>query len=362
MNLFAQDNFSDSKIKYENVDVGWQLFYDILKNYFDGPVIKSVYKVGGTAAHSENFKITLNDGNAEKEVLVRKHKTLQASQIEFYSGLAHRLRKLEAKMVVPFKTIANEWMVIIGGEYYQVYRFILAEHFYPSEDSFCSIAKALAQLHLAFNALDSSDLVRINTLSQHGDLYFNVIKTYSEKDFINLQNIINKRSEQTEIDKEVLSRIPYFIGAVKEVKNQEQDIENLSKQIIHSDTHPHNFLIKNNDVEAILDLGGMRVSQQARDVAHAIYRLGRQFFVHNVKEQTEGNAIKLKDVFIESYKKVKNLSDKEMEMMPYLLKDEFIRKNLFVLNGVYKQNNRAWASNLSKFLIAMDEIKFFWPS
>ena len=68
---------------------------------------------------------------------------------------------------------------------------------------------------------------------------------------------------------------------------------------------------------------------------------------------------KLKDMFIESYNEVKNLLDKEKEMMPYLLKDEFIRKNLFVLNGVYKQNNRVWASNLSKFLIAMDEIKFF---
>ena len=91
------------------------------------------------------------------------------------------MNKFGAKVIVPLKTIAGEWMVVVEDEYYQVYKFISAEHFYPSMKSFCSVAKAIAQLHLAFNALDSSDFDRIQTLSHHGDLYFNVIETYSKK-------------------------------------------------------------------------------------------------------------------------------------------------------------------------------------
>lgn len=360
MNLFLPDNFSDPKVKYEIIDTRFSIFHQILKNYFDNFIIHSILKVGGTAAHSENYKVIYSRQNQLSEVLVRKHKTLQANQIEFYSHLSNKLYQAGAQVSAPLKTRSGDWIMIWENNYYQLYNFIDAEHFYPQDRDFSCVAQVLARLHLAFNDFDVSDLKLISNISQQGNLYFNVIATYSEKDFIDLRDIINNKSVLTSTDLDVLNEIPNFIRIVKEINKLWPDIEKLPKQIIHSDTHPHNFLLQDNEVKAILDLGGMRISQQARDVAHAIYRLGRQFFVHKILASTKQNAQYLTQLFIKKYSEIKFLSPAEIELMPYLLQDEFIRKNLFVLNGIYKCDNHAWADNLSKFLVAPAEINFFW--
>ena len=137
-------------------------------------------------------------------------------------------------------------------------------------------------------------------------------------------------------------------------------MKKLGKQVIHSDLHPHNILMNGDQVDAIIDFDSMRLSQQARDVAFAIYRFGRQFFVDdnsNVKEE----APRLVKLFIDSYGVTKKLSEKEIGLLPILVKDEFLKKILCVLNGVYAESNFAWAKDLGKFLAAIDEINYFWP-
>jgi len=362
MKLFDKDNFSQPEVSAGKAEIANELVLDILQKYFADCEIKEIVKIGETARHSENYKISALCADEEKILLLRKHLTLEPAQIEFYGRLAEEINMTGAPVSVPLKTVDKEFLVRTEDGIFQVFDFIDGNYFFPDEEAFRGAAEALAQLHISFDKLDEQWRKEVEILSGRGDIYFNVIKEYSVEDFKEIESIIARKDNQSEIDREILERMPSLVEAVLEQKKYEKGIAGLPKQIIHSDMHPHNLLVKENQIKAILDLGGMRVSQIARDVAFAIHRLGRQFFAQNILDVNKEEGKRLVGLFIKEYERVWPLSSEEKELMPILIKDEFIRKILFVLKGVYKDNNHAWADNLPKFLVAIDEINFLWLS
>jgi Ser/Thr protein kinase RdoA (MazF antagonist) len=272
----------------------------------------------------------------------------------FISGLnaTRAIRNPQGKLIVRLRK-----------KNYSLFHFINGEHFNPTKKSFSSIAQAVAKMHKVFLKLEgkySKDLI-LN--SSKTNAYFNKVKDYSLDDFIFIEEILKKKKTLNESEIVILEKFPNLIEAVKEVKEVETEFSNIKKSIIHSDLHPHNLLIKDNSVQAILDFDGARISEQARDVAFCIYRFGRQFFIrqnNRSKDDIIARATNLKNLFLEKYQKISPLSIQEIKLMPLLLKDEFLRKTLFVLNGIYKDQNHLWATDLPKFIATFEEINYFW--
>ncbi|MBT5263013.1 MAG: phosphotransferase [Candidatus Magasanikbacteria bacterium] len=360
MPLFNADNFSNSVISYNDVDCDKNLFNKILNNYFSEYNIKGVSQVNRSEIYSENYKVILQiDGN-DKNILLRKYNSLEESQIKFYLLFLKNLQQKGVPVVDVVKTKNDLFYVNVGGSQYAVFDFVESDHFKASEEAFISVARSVAKMHKAFSGVDTEIIKKIDELSQNGEAYFNKIKFYSIKDFNDIEKIINNKKNLSIEDKCVLDKLPLFIETVGLIEKESINLGKLNKGLIHSDLHPHNLLLDGESVKAIIDFDGMRVSQVARDVAFAIYRLGRQFFANGVLSVDKDKGNDLVKLFVGEYEKINLISKEEKRLMPLLVKDEFIRKILFVLNGVYKEDNHTWAKDLPKFLVSIGEINYFW--
>ncbi len=360
MNLFRPDNFSESDIHYEQASLDNILFRSIIDKYYSDHKIINIKKVGSTAINSENYKITVTVDDDEKKVLLRKYHTLKLEQIVFYLDILEQLKNLGVQVSGIINTLENKSVLEFAGHNYTLFDFVEGEYFSPSEDSFRSVARGVAKMHNAFDKLPDDYFEKVSVLSQESYTYFNEVTDYTKDDFLEIEKIITAKDELTAEDKSVVEKIPLFIKTVEQIKNKQSKIDNLEKSLIHSDLHPHNLLIKTNQLQALLDFDGLRVSEQARDVGFVIYRLGRQFFVNRSTTLNDKDGINLTELFLAEYETVRPLTKEEKILMPILVKDEFMRKILFVLNGVYKENNHTWGKDLPKFLVAIDEINYFW--
>lgn len=360
MKVFLPDNFSGADIKFVNAQIDSVLLRSIFDKYFVNYKIENILAIKTTAIHSENYKITVSINGKVRDILFRKYNTLQLEQVKFYLGFLSRFSEEFLPVGKVIKTLEGELMLTVNGNNYALFDFVSGDYFHPSEKALSSVARAVAQMHNAFDTFKKEDIDKIGILSQEGYTYFNKIKNYSVSDFESIEKIIKEKKELSEEDKYVLEKIPLFADTVKEIEKENGKIYKLPLGLIHSDLHPHNFLMKDGNVSAILDFDGMRVSQKIRDVAFAIYRLGRQFFAQNVMEQRKENGKKITEIFIKAYETERSLTKDEKNLLSVIIKDEFVRKILFVLNGVYKENNNMWKKDLPKFLIAIDEINYFF--
>lgn len=366
MQLFQPDNFSASVIIYRqlNHDAAVQLL-PVLNLYFQDYTIKYAGQLEGTEINSNNFKIELKVEGKIRKILLRKFKALKnQEQIIFYLNF---LRDLKCRGVKVSEVVASkegELTVECGGNYYAIFDFIEAGYFIPLEESYLSLAQEVAMMHQAFDSLGGKYVQRIEELSEYNQgVYFNKIKSYSIADFDRIEEIIGQKEKKEEADDFIFRTFFLIKELVKKVKEDRNKIPLLPKKIIHSDLHPHNVLMCDNEVAAIVDFDGIRLSERSRDIGFAIYRFGRQFFINEQisEEEIKNQAVTLRKKFLEKYLSILPLTQSEIEQIPFLLIDEFLTKILFVLRGVYEENNATWIKDLPKFLVAIEEINFFWP-
>lgn len=360
--IFKPDNFSESEIKYKEIKTPRVDLQSVLNNYFDQYKIIKILQPERAEINSENFQIIIEREGREASYLLRKHKILKSrKQIDFYSELLVNLFNNGVRVSQIIKNKDGRLSAEADGNFYTLFNFIEASYFSPTEEALKSIAQNVAKIHNCFNKISDKYFEEIERISEGSSVYFNIIKNYSVGDFENIEKIILKKNKRDSVDDLFLAKADIFKKTITEVKKYQEKIEQLPKQIIHSDLHPHNVLMQSNKVEAIIDFDGVRISQQARDVAFAIYRFGRQFFIRN-QNPTKADAERIRDIFLGAYESAKILSVEEKELMPFLIKDEFLKKLLFVLKGAYLNNNHTWSKDLPKFIAAFEEIDYFWPN
>ncbi|MBF8281067.1 MAG: putative kinase [Candidatus Magasanikbacteria bacterium] len=359
MNLFVPDNFTNPEIKFTSVvgDARRELA-EIFRKFFPAGEVQSIEELHGANINSQNYKITaVVDGEVRNYLLRRSQFLKDRSAVEFYFGVVEKLHSAG---------VPTSSAIMRGGQrslqtteaLYLLFNFVEGAHFSPTLASYENIAAAVARMHLAFNALPPKIVDTVSEMSQkHLGAYFNVVRDYSAADFDDLEERL-KASRDSDGDF-ILEQLPLVRAAANAADKSRPFFSDLHQQIVHSDLHPHNVLINNFTVSAILDFDSLRRSERGRDVAMCLYRFGRQFFVAG---ENPSKAPALAQKFLTAYGAVNSLSDREVELMPALLTDEFVRKLLFVLKGVYLDHNHAWAKDLPKFFAALQEIKFFWPS
>ncbi|MBI3631432.1 MAG: HAD-IA family hydrolase [Candidatus Staskawiczbacteria bacterium] len=365
ISLFKPDNFSDPTINYHQLAITKALEFGFLNIFF--PQYKVIFfgQLEGTEINSNNFKIKLKKEEKVRTILLRKFKTLKnKEQIIFYLELLHDLKKRGVKVSKLIKGSTGENIFENNGNYYALFDFIEASHFMPQESGFLSLAKEIAKMHQSFDDFGNNCAAKVGELSARNQgIYFNKIKSYSTSDFDKIEEIIRQKEKKEEVDDFIFKNFFLIKKCVRKIEEARERVGSLPKKIIHSDLHPHNILMRNNKVVAILDFDGMRLSERARDVGCAIYRFGRQFFVNKEinKDKIKKQAVSLRKKFLKAYVDIIPLTKSEENLMPFLVLDEFLTKLLFVLRGVYEEGNKTWAKDLPKFLAALEEINYFWP-
>jgi len=365
MKLFQPDNFSSAAIKFAKLNKNNKFsFCGILDLYFKKYSILSIEQLVGTEINSNNYKVRVLISGRQKTFLLRKFLFLQGkNNIDFYLNLMLLLKKKKVAISEPIKSLEGGLFVANKNNYYALFSFIQGSHFLPAKVNYLAVAKEVGNLHKVLGSLDKKNIEKIKKLSQaNKNIYYNRIKIYSVKDLERIEQKIEKIKNQNKTIKIIKQELPFLKNTIQEVSCYLPQLKKLPKSIIHSDLHPHNLLINNQKVAAILDFDSMRESERVRDVAVAMYRLGRQFLIKkNFKEvKIKKEASNLKDIFLKKYCTINHLSKKEIELMPIVLKDEFIRKMLVVLKGVFEENHFAWEKDIVKFIMALKEVKYFW--
>ena len=362
MELFLPDNLSKPQIHFREYTGSTDTFLKVLNHYFKNPEIVQIAQVDRAEVQTRNYKILVQYG-LEKRTVLLKHYIVSANreQIEFYLNFVTILGRSGVAVSNVISALDGRLTVEVN-ELYSLFDFIDADHFSPTEEALGKVAASLATLHNAFNKFDGEYVKRIDTLSQAGYYPFNITKKYSVQDIFTYEEKIRHSVQYQEKGQKVLERLTSFKQAVAEVEKNNAEIAALPEGLIHSDFHPHNILMNEGNVRAILDFENVRVSQQAREAAFAIYKFGRQFLSHMMAESDrQAKAQRLRNLFISHYSKIRPLSEKEIELMPFLAKDTFIRKLLFALKDVYDENKAIWLNDLPKHSVAIDEINYFWP-
>lgn len=361
MPIFRPDNFSTSTVSFKEIKSDKNFFNEILKNYFVNFKIIRIFQLDRPEINSQNYKIILELDGKRTIYLLRQYRVLSdKKQIEFYLQFLRSLYNQNLPVSQPVVNLKNNFLVVADKKIYSLFVFINGNYFVANKPSLASVAKSIARIHKRFNEVESNYVGGIKKFSKKSYTYFNKIRNYSKRDFESVFKIIENKKKKSSIDLALLASRDSVWRTLDEVGKLKKE-KKLPSQIIHSDLHPHNILMKNNKVMSVLDFDAVRLSEQARDVAVAVLRFGRQFILNKNLKKARVMAPQIKNIFLENYIKYNNLSTKEMKLMPLLLKDEFLRKLLFVLNGVYKDNNLTWANDLVKFISSLEEINYFWP-
>lgn len=360
MEIFKADNFSLNKIRFASLKDGKINFSRVLDEYFNDYEIKEVSELDRPEINSENYKIIIRHENRQKKFLLRKNKVLaDQEQIEFYLKIMNHLARSGAKVSPVITSLTGGLCVKSGKDIYSMFEFIEGKYFKAEPGALAEVAREVALLHNAFNKLKIGDREKINKYGKKSRTYFNVIRSYSEADIVKIEKIIKNKKIKNSAEKDLLSLLPKLKIMIEHIKKNDGLIKKIPVRIIHSDLHPHNILMRGNKVRAIMDYDGLRLSQQARDAAFAIYRLGRQFLI---KKPSVNKGVSLKNLFMNEYLKINKLPRAEVELMPLMIKDEFMRKILFVLNDVYLNKKMEWEKDLAKFMSAFEEMDYFWPN
>lgn len=359
--LFQPDNFSQVSIKYKKLEHAPGVLREVLGLYLNDFIIKEIRQLDRAEINSKNFKVILSVGGENKKFLLREYKNLSdIEQVAFYIDLLRFLGTRGVKVSKAVNALDGGSVVSVDGGVYALFDFIEADYFTPSEKSFVAVAEEIAKMHKALSCFDQKQVATIDVFSKKAAVYYNKVRTYSENDFCEIEQILDGK-EKDDSDRLILAALPLIKKTIKEVVAVKQEIAALQKQIIHSDLHPHNILMAGDRVSAVVDFDAMRLSERARDTAFAIYRFGRQMLLNFGNREAALEAPRLVNLFLSGYNNTNALSEQEICLMPALIKDEFLIKILFVLNGVYREKNFLWAKDLPKFAAAIEEIHYFWP-
>ncbi|PIR74168.1 MAG: hypothetical protein COU35_03870 [Candidatus Magasanikbacteria bacterium CG10_big_fil_rev_8_21_14_0_10_47_10] len=358
MTVFPKDNFSDPLITYEPYAGDWGMFAEILAAYGKNGGIHDITQLSRNEINSSNYKVVLEN----ETLLVRRNQLIDSeAQVRRYMSVVEALMDLGIPVSEAIKTIDGQGYVQRHGILYTVFRFIDGSHFVPTQEALASVAMAVAKVHKGLAGLEATLASDIEGHSKQTKAYFNVIPSYTEKDFVEIAEHIEQKDVRTQTDEMVIASMPALRAAVVRVDANRAKIDALPTQIIHSDLHPHNVIMKGDTLAAILDFDALRVSQRARDVAFAIYRFGRQFFVDQSTADVATTALSLTKIFLSAYEAEMPLARQEKDLLHVLILDDFLIKTLYVLREMYTKTDSAWAGDITKFLTAFDEITYFTP-
>ncbi len=363
MHVFAQDNFSIPSITFRPMDFSeGEHFTEVLNHYFTNYRVQSWSRLNHPEINSVNYKVVVESDGVTKNILLRQYKSLSDyEQIVFYLNTIETLSTYGVPVTQTLKSLNGEAAVQFGSDVFALFVFLEGEYFSPREDNLTAVAKALAQLHNGFDQLPPNVGRTIEQYSQQTNVYYNIVRDYSVNDFEQIRASIETQSVISSDEAEILKKILDWILTVRTLKEKKKELDALPSGLIHSDVHPHNILMAGSNVKAIVDFDAMRISQRARDVGMALYWFGRQLLLDKNDEEAREQAPKIRELFLEQYTDVRQLSAAEYGAMPWLVREEYIKKLLLVLKAVYLQHNETWKKDLGKFIMAFEELPYFWP-
>lgn len=215
------------------------------------------------------------------------------------------------------------------GRLFCLYDFLDSELFDGSEERLCDAAQEVAHLHDALHQFPKKNEIR----AMRGSLMI-----HDREELLHLFDVIRKKEVEYALEGYVRGLVDELDEASEQI--YAQNIDKLPLQVTHNDLHPHNFLYDSSGLRAIIDSDLLVWSQRARDVALGMHRLGRTFGEKTERKQDCGADISERaKLFVNTYLAHGNLTDEELRLLPYVARDESLRRVMIILRRHYLEGN-----------------------
>ncbi len=334
--LFTSDKFSNNEIKYkkqvEPEETIIKAAEKLLDRSRDAITIYSINEIG---INSQNWLVSVKD----KKYIIKRIKSITEKQLlKRKIELSEKLRKDG----IPFPKIylfrENYW-VEIDGENWILMEYIKGNYFNGSPEEMIQICKLQKELNERCIDYQKNELIIIETIEYK--------RSDMSKSLISLKLQKTRIADQTKIDYELVSQVVNLM----ETNIKYMDAEIPKDQLGYIDMHPHNLLIHNNELNGLLDVDALKLTNRNIATAFNIFKLFRQLMVHEKLNEDTKN---LKHI-INEYLKKSNYTENE----DYFLRSaavEIMRRILYITDSIITSGTSEWSPVLEIQLKLIIEI------
>ena len=360
MRLFLPNNQSKWKIDYQPVEKGVfsALKTVVLKNYSKlADDIKLVEQVAETEINSNNFKVTASKNGQNKFFLLRRYpEGLDTSYVKSVYGAMRFLLKGGLKIPEIIKADSGDELIIVFPHGYAMFSFLDANHFRGALEEIESVAGAFGRLDFLLSRLPNAEILK-KQIAFPEEVF--KIREFSREIWTGIFNKVEElcRNTKDEFDEKLLSLKDFIFDAIE--KTPPGAYDDLPKQIIHFDLHPHNLLTDGKKLSAILDFDSLRFFERMRGVAFSMHRLVRQHVVFTNPKNVKIAVANAKEVFLRAYQKENQLTEEELGAVAYFIRHEALSRLSLVIKNLLYKNNSAWKGDFEKQISNIAESEYF---
>lgn len=249
------------------------------------------------------------------------------------------------KLVVGLQGKGVKYTLRREGDFYQRMAFIPGDHFRGMSDELASAAREIGRLHCALR--EYPEMKGFSSTS-FGDLAMNWEGFLAEKNKV-ASFLRDKGTFVSYLGPQVKMRLEWLEG---------QGI--LSKQLVHADLHPQNFIMADGEVRAVIDFDNVCFGTLGMDVANACHRLVRQYVIYQEAPWEESLA-KGVELFLKTYLTENPWFEREVSHLSLFMEEILLRK--LSLNLEYfatgRHTEEVALSEAQKFIGLLLEVREF---
>jgi len=343
---FNKDFFSTSNISWKKHtdDENLEVLKIIVNKHINSSKKIIVRQNSGREINSNNFKLIID---SKKFILKKWSKKIKKSEIKKIINLMLWLNNQRIKAPIPQKFKNNHYIIKNKNVFWSYFNYIDGNHFKGKLNEMKDVGKFIG---LLFNKLKKYPVKPIKkTFKYFSKEDDNIIK-FLNKNLSKLDSFFSKKHA-----KQLKKRLPEIIELFKILKNKK--IKKRKKIVVHMDIHPHNIIMKNNKVNAILDLESCIKGEIGYALSYAILKICKQTVVFNKKKSNQTN---IKEIFIKEIKKNYKINKSTENNLYFYALSEVIRRLIVMFKLSIKKNDRSWNNVIPIQLGHINECKIFF--
>lgn len=352
MKFFEPDIFSNSKPKFSTASSESNvLVIATLAKFYEGigDISGVIYQSGGLEVNSNNFLFYVDNVG----YLLKRGKlplTKDFVTVETQVALASWLRVQNSEFPeIIFSKYANAKIAVDGDHYWCLMYFIDADFFSGTSGEFLNAGKSVADL---FYSLSKSP----KNLTVDSQVSFPV-----ETALAIVEAAGDCRDNWPTIFGDAFHLLERSWGNIRRVLEEVIQLETESIQPIglcHIDLHPHNLLMKESRVAAILDIGSLMKASVYSSIAFNLFKLSRQVIVLKKTDCLNQDFTAQRDIVISHF--VDNgLLPEGLDLRKYA-QIEIMRRLLLILQLNIENNDSVWNHVLPVQITALSEAELIF--
>jgi serine/threonine protein kinase len=352
MEFFKSDFFSNSKpiFSIASPEIKALVTATVATFYPQiGKISNSIYQNGGLEINSNNFLFYVGDcGYVLKRGKFKSEYDLTnvRTQVELAGWL---LKQGSEFPEIIFSENSSSKVVVDGHYYWYLMYFINADFFSGVSNEFLNAGEGMARLFCSLAEVPKNLIVDHHVLPPAQD----------SLDIAELAE--NCKKEWPLLFGEPSYLLVESWGYIKDTLEETIQLESKitdSMGLCHIDLHPHNLLMQESKVSAILDFGSLVQAPIYSSIAFNLFKLARQTIALKNGDYLNADFINQKNIVVSSFL-TKNLIPENADLGKYA-KVEIMRRLLLILKLNIENNNSDWNHVLPIQINALKEAEMIF--